>query len=138
MRQFRSSIPWLKYLLFTLHNQGYPWLCKTRFRLMVSLYRVGVEPTGFQRMISVHRTSHILRLSLSQERPDPDFLQDFGNVSYNEFKKIQDFSAKGELSREQLKLLVDVIPNFIQLQQKFVRTESWGQVFHCANNFSYY
>ena len=73
MRQFRSSIPWLKYLLFTLHNQGYPWLCKTRFRLMVSLYRVGVEPTGFQRMISVHRTSHILRLSLSQERPDPGF-----------------------------------------------------------------
>ena len=47
-------------------------------------------------------------------------IQDFGNVSYNEFKKIQDFSAKGELSREQLKLLVDVIPNFIQLQQKFV------------------
>ena len=74
MRQFRSSIPRLKYLLFTLHNQGYPWLCKTRFRLMVSLYRVGVEPTGFQRMISVHRTSHILRLSLSQERPDPDFV----------------------------------------------------------------
>ena len=67
MRQFHSSIPRLKYLLFTLHNQGYPWLCKTRFRLMVSLYRVGVEPTGFQRMISVHRTSHILRLSLSQE-----------------------------------------------------------------------
>ena len=73
MRQFHSSIPWLKYLLFTLHNQGYPWLCKTHFRLMVSLYRVGVEPTGFQRMISVHRTSHILRLSLSQERPDPSF-----------------------------------------------------------------
>ena len=72
MRQFHSSIPWLNYLLFTLHNQGYPWLCKTRFRLMVSLYRVGVEPTGFQRMISVHRTSHILRLSLSQERPDTD------------------------------------------------------------------
>ena len=71
MRQFHSSIPRLKYLLFTLHNQGYPWLCKTRFRLMVSLYRVGVEPTGFQRMISVHRTSHILRLSLSQSRPAP-------------------------------------------------------------------
>ena len=54
MRQFHSSIPWLKYLLFTLH-------------------RVGVEPTGFQRMISVHRTSHILRLSLSQERSGPSF-----------------------------------------------------------------
>ena len=82
MRQFRSSIPWLKYLLFTLHNQGYPWLCKTRFRLMVSLYRVGVEPTGFQRMISVHRTSHILRLSLSQERPDPDFLSGNGEAGW--------------------------------------------------------
>ena len=34
-----------------------------------------VEPTGLQRMISVHRTSHILRLSLSQESPDHGFLQ---------------------------------------------------------------
>ena len=47
-------------------------------------------------------------------------IQDFGNVSYDEFERIQNFAAKGEISKEQLKLLVEVIPNFIQLQQKFV------------------
>ncbi|WP_353623092.1 hypothetical protein [Salinisphaera sp. G21_0] len=46
---------------------GHLWI---RFRLMVNLYRVGVEPTGFKRMISVHRTSHILRRHLSQSRPN--------------------------------------------------------------------
>lgn len=45
---YRDSIPRLQYLLSTLHNQRHHWLCKTRFRLMVSLCRAGVEPAGFQ------------------------------------------------------------------------------------------
>ena len=45
---YRDSIPRLQYLLSTLHNQRYHWLCKTRFRLMVNLCRAGVEPAGFQ------------------------------------------------------------------------------------------
>jgi hypothetical protein len=38
----------LQYLLPTLHEMSYPTPSKARFRLVVSLCREGVEPSGFR------------------------------------------------------------------------------------------
>ena len=37
-----------------------------------------------------------------------------------QFEKIQELTAKGEISKEQMKLLVEAIPHFVQLQQTYV------------------
>lgn len=47
-------------------------------------------------------------------------INDLSKVTDNEFKKIQDMAARGEISREQMKLLVEAIPHFVQLQQAYV------------------
>jgi hypothetical protein len=62
---FRDSITRLQHPLSTLHEVRYRPLCKTCFRLVVSLYREGVEPSGLQRKVSAF-TSSFPRLSLAR------------------------------------------------------------------------
>src|ERR1700722_10027793 len=52
-RVCRDSITRLQYPLPTLHVMRCRTPCKARFRLVVSLCRVGVEPTGLHRKVSV-------------------------------------------------------------------------------------
>ena len=56
----RSSITRLWYLLPTLHEVRYRTPCKAYFRLVVNLYREGVEPSGFHRKVSVHSIHFLL------------------------------------------------------------------------------
>lgn len=44
----------LQHLLSTLHVVGCPTPRKTRFRLVVSLCREGVEPSGYKRRFQLH------------------------------------------------------------------------------------
>ena len=57
----------LRYPLPTLHEVRYHTPCKARFRLVVSLYREGVEPSGFHRKVSIYDIGlPFPRLSLAQ------------------------------------------------------------------------
>jgi len=46
--KFRGSITRLQHSLPTLHEARYRAPCKARFRLVVSLYREGVESSGLR------------------------------------------------------------------------------------------
>ena len=48
-KQFRGSITRLQHRLSTLHDGHHCPPCKTRLRLVVSLYREGVEPSGHRK-----------------------------------------------------------------------------------------
>ena len=47
-------------------------------------------------------------------------INDFKSVSSEQFKEIQIFAAKGEISKEDMKLLVEAMPHFVQLQQAYI------------------
>ena len=47
-------------------------------------------------------------------------INNFSTVTNAEFKKIQEFAAEDAISKEQMKLLVESIPHFVQLQQTYV------------------
>src|SRR5690554_3445541 len=47
-------------------------------------------------------------------------IEDLSQVTDNEFRRIQDLAAQGEISKGQMKLLVEAIPHFVQLQQTYV------------------
>lgn len=47
-------------------------------------------------------------------------IDDLTKATEKDFEKIQDLAAKGEISKEQMKLLVEAIPHFVQLQQAYV------------------
>ena len=64
---FRDSMTRLRYPLPTLHEVRYHTPCKARFRVVVSLCREGVEPSGFRRKVSVYDIRlPFPRLSLAQ------------------------------------------------------------------------
>jgi len=47
-------------------------------------------------------------------------IEDLNNATEKDFERIQELAAKDEISREQMKLLVEAMPNFLQLQQAYV------------------
>ena len=47
-------------------------------------------------------------------------ITDFENVTSAQFKKIQELAAKDDISREQMQLLVEAMPNFVDLQKTYV------------------
>lgn len=47
-------------------------------------------------------------------------INDFKSVSKQEFEKIQTLAGEGKISKEDMKLLVEAIPHFVQLQQTYV------------------
>lgn len=47
-------------------------------------------------------------------------VQDLSQVTDDEFQKLQYLAAQGQISREQMKLLVEAIPHFVQLQQTYI------------------
>jgi len=47
-------------------------------------------------------------------------IDDFKTVSNQEFQKIQMLAGEGKISKEEMRLLVEVMPNFVQLQQTYV------------------
>lgn len=47
-------------------------------------------------------------------------IDDFKSVSNQQFEKIQILAGEGKISKEDMKLLVEAIPHFVQLQQTYV------------------
>lgn len=47
-------------------------------------------------------------------------VRDFENATVQDFKKIQSAFSKGDISKDQLQMLVKVMPNFVELQQGYV------------------
>jgi len=63
--QFRGSITRPTYSLCTLRSGGYPTPRNTRCRLVASLGRVGLSPTGFHDILSTFSVSRMSRLCLA-------------------------------------------------------------------------
>lgn len=49
-------------------------------------------------------------------------IDDFNKVTKEQFEKIQILAGEGIISKEEMKLLVEVMPNFVQLQQTYADT----------------
>lgn len=47
-------------------------------------------------------------------------INDFKSVSSDQFKKIQEKVATHSISREEMQLLIEMMPNFVQLQQNYL------------------
>ena len=47
-------------------------------------------------------------------------IKDFTKVSNKEFETIQKLAGVGKISKEEMRLLVEAMPNFVQLQQTYV------------------
>ncbi len=47
-------------------------------------------------------------------------IDNFNSVSKQEFENIQRLAGEGKISKEEMKLLVEAIPNFIQLQETYI------------------
>ncbi len=47
-------------------------------------------------------------------------IDNFETTTDSQFKKIQNLASKNEISREEMRLLVEAIPHFVQLQQTYV------------------
>ena len=47
-------------------------------------------------------------------------IDDLKNATGKDFERIQELAAKGDISKGQMKLLVEAMPHFIQLQQAYV------------------
>ncbi len=62
---FRGSITRPIHSLCTLRSGGYPTPRNTRYRLVASLGRVGLAPTGFQFILSTSSVSRMTRLCLA-------------------------------------------------------------------------
>ena len=67
--QFRGSITRPIHSLCTLRSGGYPTPRNTRCRLVASLGRVGLSPTGFHDILSTFSVSRMSRLCLAHSNP---------------------------------------------------------------------
>jgi polyhydroxyalkanoate synthesis regulator phasin len=47
-------------------------------------------------------------------------IDDLASATGKDFEKIQELAAKGDITKEQMKLLVEAMPHFVQLQQAYV------------------
>jgi polyhydroxyalkanoate synthesis regulator phasin len=47
-------------------------------------------------------------------------IDDFTSVSNDKFKTIQSLVGEGKISKDEMKLLIEAMPNFVQLQQTYV------------------
>src|SRR5690554_550710 len=65
---FRGSITRPIHSLCTLRSGGYPTPRNTRYRLVASLGRVGLAPTGFQLILSTSSVSRMTRLCLAHSK----------------------------------------------------------------------
>ncbi len=66
--QFRGSITRPIHSLCTLRSGGYPTPRNTRCRLVASLGRVGLSPTGFHDILSTFSVSRMSRLCLAHSK----------------------------------------------------------------------
>ncbi|RZM84082.1 hypothetical protein [Pseudoalteromonas rubra] len=47
-------------------------------------------------------------------------IDELSGTTAKDFERIQELAANGEITKEQMKLLVEAIPHFVQLQQAYV------------------
>jgi len=47
-------------------------------------------------------------------------IDDFSSVSNEQFETVQRLAGEGEISKEDMKLLVELMPNFVQLQETYI------------------
>ena len=47
-------------------------------------------------------------------------IDDFNSVSNKQFETVQRLAGEGEISKEDMKLLLEVMPNFVQLQETYI------------------
>lgn len=49
-------------------------------------------------------------------------ISDLSSFGLNEFKNIQDMVFKNQLSKDEIALLIELVPNFIELQKEFINS----------------